>query len=150
MNKETSPIERRLLNDYQNDFPLVARPFAKIAGELGLSEGDVLDRFAALHDAGKIVRVGAVVRPRTLGYSTLAAVAAGAAELDRVAAQISARPEVNHCYEREHAFNLWFVVTGRDEQAVSDALAAIEQATGLAALDLPLIEAYHIDLAFAL
>lgn len=147
---ETSPIEQRLLNDYQRDFPLVPRPFARIAADLGADEGDVIERFAALQDAGKIVRVGAVVRPHAVGYSTLAAVAADPAELDRVAASISAFPEVNHCYEREHAINVWFVVTARDEKAVSDVLSAIERATGLAVLDLPLIEAYHIDLAFAL
>ncbi len=147
---DVSAIERRLLNDYQRDFPLVPRPFARIAADLAVSEGEILDRLTALHDDGKVVRAGAVVRPHALGYSTLAAVAASAAELDRVAALISARPEVNHCYEREHAFNLWFVVTGRNEQAVADVLSAIEEATGLAVLDLPLIDAYHIDLAFDL
>ena len=31
---------------------------------------------------------------------------------------VNAEPGVNHNYEREHNFNLWFVVTGRNRQAV--------------------------------
>jgi hypothetical protein len=55
---------------------------------------------------------------------------------------------VNHNYEREHAFNLWFVVTAPSREAVEAALREINAATGLEVLDLPLEEAYHIDLGF--
>ena len=70
--------------------------------------------------------------------------------LDAVAAKVSAYPEVNHNYEREHRLNLWFVVTGEDWTAVQNVLADIEQETGLEVLDLPLVEAYRLDLGFAL
>lgn len=145
-----SELEQRLLNDYQRDFPLVPRPFARIAEELGTSEAEVICRYAAMHEDGTIARLGAVVRPHAVGASTLAAVAVPADEVERVAARIAARPEVNHCYEREHAFNIWFVVTAPDEGALAAALAAIERESGTIVLDLPLLEAYHIDLGFAL
>jgi DNA-binding Lrp family transcriptional regulator len=70
--------------------------------------------------------------------------------LERVAAQVSAQPEVNHNYEREHALNLWFVATAADAMALERALARIEQSSGYAVLRLPLIEEYHIDLGFDL
>jgi DNA-binding Lrp family transcriptional regulator len=57
---------------------------------------------------------------------------------------------VNHNYEREHAFNLWFVVTGADAAAVALAVARIEAACGLRALRLPMQRAYRIDLGFDL
>ena len=63
---------------------------------------------------------------------------------------MSAYPEVNHNYEREHPFNLWFVVTAKNEQAVADVLADVERRTGIAVMDLPLLEAFHIDLGFPL
>ena len=63
---------------------------------------------------------------------------------------IAARPEVNHCYERQHTFNIWFVVTAADERALAAVLAAIERECETRVLDLPLVEAYHIDLGFAL
>ena len=64
--------------------------------------------------------------------------------------RIAAHPEVNHCYEREHTYNLWFVVTAKDEPALRRTLAAIEEECGTPVLDLPLVEAFHIDLGFAL
>jgi DNA-binding Lrp family transcriptional regulator len=71
-------------------------------------------------------------------------------ELATVAAKVSARPEVNHNYEREHRLNLWFVVAAADAAARQRALAEIERETGYAVLDLPLEAAYHIDLGFSL
>ena len=41
-------------------------------------------------------------------------------------------------------------MAGADEDAVRGVLADIERRTDLAVIDLPLVEAYHIDLGFAL
>ena len=62
----------------------------------------------------------------------------------------SAAKEVNHNYEREHAFNLWFVVTAPDPAHVQRVLQAIEAETGLPVLDLPLERSFYIDLGFPL
>ena len=143
-------VEERLLNDFQRDFPLEPRPFARIAGDLGIAEEDLLDLVAGLQERGVVGRVGAVVRPNTVGASTLAAVSAPEDRLVEVAAALSARAEVNHCYEREHPINLWIVVTAADRAEVARVLAAIERETGLEVIDLPLLEGYHIDLGFDL
>ena len=143
-------VERRLLNDYQRDFPLEPRPYARIADELGLREDDVLTMLTDLQGNGTLSRIGAVVRPNTVGASTLAAMAVPAARLEAVAALVSAQPEVNHNYEREHTLNLWFVVAAADKAAVQAVLQAIENETGLPVIDLPLQTAYHIDLGFDL
>ncbi|HEY6510377.1 MAG TPA: Lrp/AsnC family transcriptional regulator, partial [Burkholderiaceae bacterium] len=49
-----------------------------------------------------------------------------------------------------HAWNLWFVINGSDPDAVHRAVDALEAATGLAALRLPMRRAYRIDLGFDL
>jgi DNA-binding Lrp family transcriptional regulator len=110
----------------------------------------VIARRRALHAAGAISRIGAVVRPHTAGRSTLAAVAVPEARLEEVGAAIAALPEVNHCYEREHALNLWFVVTAADAAGVAATLARVAASTGLPVLDLPLEAEYRIDLGFPL
>lgn len=143
-------ITLRLLDAYQREFPLEPRPFARIAADLGVGEADVIEAFAVLKDAGKISRIGAVVRPNSIGASTLAALSVAAEDVERVAALVCAHGEVNHCYEREHAINVWFVVTAADRAAVNRVLRAIEAETGLACLDLPMVEGYHIDLGFPL
>jgi len=143
-------IDHRLLNDFQRDFPLTARPYAAMAKALGLEEAEVLRRLRRLQAKGAISRVGAVVRPNSVGASTLAAMAVPAARLGAVADYVSSLDAVNHNYEREHALNLWFVVTAADEAALAETLAAIARETGLDVHDLRLEADYHIDLGFPL
>ncbi len=143
-------IDRALIEDFQRDFPLTARPFAAIAARLATSEADVVARLQRLVALGAVSRVGAVVRPHAAGASTLAALAAPPERLDEIAVRVDAEPGVSHNYARTHAFNLWFVVTGANLQDVAASLARIERDTGLPVLDLPLERAFHIDLGFAM
>ena len=145
-----APLDRRLLDGWQRAFPLIPHPFAEIGVALGLPEGEVLERLTRLSAAGAISRIGATVRPNTVGASTLAAVAAPRGRIEDVATAIGAEPGVNHSYEREDPWNLWFVATGPDRAAVAAALGRIAAATGLEVLDLPLVRPFNIDLGFAL
>jgi len=144
------PIDRRLLNEFQRDFPLEARPYAALAQRLGTAEAEVIERLARLSRDGAVSRVGAVFPPHVVGASTLAALAAPVSRLEDIAALVSAYPEVNHNYQREHRLNLWFVITAPSRLRVQAVLADIAARTGLEVLDLPLMEHYHIDLGFDL
>jgi len=144
------PIDARLLDEFQRDMPLVPRPFAALGGHLGQSERQVIDRLTRLMAEGKVARVGATVRPNTAGASTLAALAVPEDRLEAVAALVGAEPGVNHSYQREGDWNLWFVVTASGPVALAACLARIEAATGLAVLDLRLKRAFNIDLGFRL
>ncbi|HVI49603.1 MAG TPA: Lrp/AsnC family transcriptional regulator [Candidatus Sulfotelmatobacter sp.] len=143
-------LDRRLLDEFQRDFPLDPRPYAVLGERLGVDEETVRQRLERLKASGSISRVGAVFKPHAVGASTLAALAVPPADLERVAAIVSAMPEVNHNYQREHDFNLWFVVCAADEAAVRRTLREIRRQTGLEPLDLPLLEDFHIDLGFPL
>jgi DNA-binding Lrp family transcriptional regulator len=143
-----SDLEKSLLNDFQHGFPLSSRPFAELAEKLGSDEQSVLDAYRRLQEEGVVSRIGPVFRPNRIGVSTLAAMAVPPDELERVAACISARAEINHNYERLHAFNLWFVVTARDETRLQAALQAIERDCGYPVMSLPMLEDYFIDLGF--
>jgi DNA-binding Lrp family transcriptional regulator len=149
-NPKPSALERRLLNDFQHDFPLSPTPYADMARALGVGEGEVLAALAHLKASGAISRVGAVIRPNTVGVSTLAAMAVPAARLEEVAALVSGCPEVNHNYEREHRLNLWFVVTAPDAARLAAVLDDIGARTGLEVLAFPMLADYHIDLGFDL
>jgi siroheme decarboxylase len=143
-------IDRRLLNDFQQGFPLSARPYAKVGERLGIGEAEVLTRLSRLSIAGAVSRVGPVLRPKRVGVSTLAAMAVPPGRLEAVAELVSSYPEVNHNYEREHKVNLWFVVTAPDTARLNEVLAEIALYTGIEVLDLPMLEEYHIDLGFPL
>jgi DNA-binding Lrp family transcriptional regulator len=143
-------LEKRLLDGFQRGFPLSPRPYAELAAHLDSDEATVIGALKRLTDARLITRVGAVMTPHKAGWSTLAALAVPSERLDQVADLVSAVPEVNHNYEREHRFNLWFVVTACDQDAVGRVLRSIEAETGLPVLALPLVEAYRLDLGFPL
>lgn len=147
---EMDAIDRRLLDEFQRDFPLDSRPYAVLGDRLGIDEAAVRRRLERLMAGGSVSRVGAVFKPHAVGASTLAALAVPPADLERVAALISAMPEVNHNYQREHDYNLWFVICAGDERAVRRSLREIHRLTGLEPLDLPLLEDFHIDLGFPL
>ncbi|WP_275100426.1 Lrp/AsnC family transcriptional regulator [Sedimenticola hydrogenitrophicus] len=143
-------LEKRLLNEYQKGLPLSPTPFADIARRLGTSEALVLKILDRLQRLGVISRVGPVFKPKQVGASTLAAMAVPEALLAAVADQISAYPEVNHNYEREDSYNLWFVVTAPSQQRLEQVLAEMERQTGYPILYLPLQKQFHIDLGFPL
>jgi len=145
-----SPLQRALLNNFQQGFPLSARPYADLAKQLGVSEQEVIQTLKELQESKTISRVGPVFRVGSVGASTLAAMAVPAERLEEVAALVNEYDAVNHNYEREHGFNLWFVATAADDEDLQDTLRDIEQRSGLEVMYLPMLEDYHIDLGFEL
>lgn len=139
-----------LLNPWQHGFPLDRRPFATVAAAAGSDEDSVIAAYRAMQANGMLSRIGGVFGQGTGGAALLAGMQVPVERLEAVAAIVSAHPGVNHNYEREHAFNLWFVMTGRDADAVDAAMAQLERDTGLPAISLRMRRAYRIDLGFDL
>ncbi len=143
-----TPLQRALIDRFQRELPLEPRPYAAMGEAVGASEAAVIEALEGLRAAGVLARVGVTLRPHRAGWSTLAAMVVPTERLAEVAAFVSRFPEVDHNYERDHRFNLWFVVTGPDAQRVERVLAAIEATTGLPVLDLPLERPFKLDLGF--
>jgi len=148
--RQYSSLEQRLLNEFQHGLPLTPEPFADIARQLGVYETTVLETLERLQTEGVISRVGAVFQPNRVGASTLVAMAVPEPDLQRVAEIVSGFAEVNHNYEREHRYNLWFVAVAADDARLHEVLAQIEDRCGYALLDLPLLNEFFIDLGFEL
>jgi DNA-binding Lrp family transcriptional regulator len=141
-------LQKKLLNDFQRDFPISATPFADIAEKLNISENAVLEAFQELNDKNFIGRIGAIIPPNQIGVSTLAAISVPENELNIVAEKVSSFSEVNHNYERENALNLWFVVIANDAAHLNNVIEQIEQKTGYDVLCFPLEKEFFIDLSF--
>jgi siroheme decarboxylase len=145
-----APHTLALLNRWQHGFPLQPAPFAAIAALAGLTEAQVLDAYRSAARSGALSRIGGVWAAGAGGAALLCALAVPADRLLAVAAKVDALPGVNHNYEREHAYNLWFVITGRDRPALHRQLDQLEVDIGLHALRLPMVRVYRIDLGFDL
>ena len=145
--EELDAVDRRLINRLQEGLPLVARPYAVVAGELAISEGDLLYRLERLREGGLLSRFGPMYHAERLGGGlTLAALAVPEADYDEVVETVNAFSEVAHNYRREHELNMWFVLATETPQGIAESLAGIEAATGLAVYNMPKEEEFHVRL----
>jgi len=141
------PIDRAIVAALQRGVPIVERPFAELAASLETTEEAVVSRLARLVDTGVVGRFAPMLDAEKLGGAvTLCAMAVPADRFEEVAARLGAMPEVAHNYEREHRFNMWFVLAVERAQQLPAAIARIEAETGLAVLDLPKLEEYRLEL----
>ena len=144
-------IDRRIVNGLQGGFPIAERPFAEAAAKLGLTEDVLIARLGRLLAAGHLSRFGPLYNAERLGGAvTLAAMAVPEAEFDRVAEAVNAHPEVAHNYARDHALNMWFVISTDRPQHIDETIEAIEEETGLTVYEMPKLEEFTIGLRFEL
>ncbi len=123
--------DRRIINALQGGFPITEWPFLEVARSLDLLEGELIKRIDKLLHAGVLTRFGPLFNADRLGGANiLAAMALPDNEFDRVAAFVSAQPEIAHNYRREHALNLWFVGAAETPEKVEATFAYIESMTG--------------------
>ncbi|WP_411964373.1 Lrp/AsnC family transcriptional regulator [Haloferax sp. YSMS24] len=141
-------IDATLIDEYQSGFPVDARPFRVVGERLGIDEDEALERVRRLREKGIFRRFGAVLNPPVIGSSTLAAVSAPDDRFEEIAEIINGYQQVNHNYRREHEWNMWFVVTAGSRETRDRILSEIEERTGCAVLNLPMLTDYYIDLEF--
>ena len=139
-----------LLNDWQQRLPLCSRPFLAMARQHGCGEAELIAQLERAQRAGQVSRLGGVFGAGAGGSALLCALVVPAARLEAVAALVNAVPGVNHNYEREHHYNLWFVITAPEPALIASRLQALERDGGLTPLRLPMRRAYRINLGFDL
>jgi DNA-binding Lrp family transcriptional regulator len=140
-------IDRALVNGLQGGFPLCQRPYAAVAKRFDLQEEELLRRIERLLADGTLTRFGPMFDAERLGGAfSLCAMSVPAADFERVAALVNAHPEVAHNYEREHRFNMWFVLATVSRAEIDRVIAAIEAETGCPVLNLPREAEYFVEL----
>jgi DNA-binding Lrp family transcriptional regulator len=144
---------RQLLERVQRGVPLAPRPWAEVARDLGSTEARVLAHLTRLRDAGVVRHVGGIFDTRACGYaSALVAARVPPGALEAAATVLGAHPGVSHCYERDHAWNLWFTLAVSPTSRLGLAGTAARLAAR-AALEawrlLPALRVYKISARFA-
>lgn len=140
-------LDRAILNRLQDGFPVVARPFAAVAAELDVGEEELIARLKRLLDEGTLSRFGPMYQVERMGGAfSLAALSVPHDDFERIARIVNAMPEVAHNYEREHEYNMWFVLATETPEGIAAAIAKIERATGLAVLNLPKLREFFVEL----
>jgi DNA-binding Lrp family transcriptional regulator len=125
-------IDRKLLNLIQEDLPITAAPFAEVAAQLDIGEGEVLKRIERLKEKGIIRRIGAIFDLRKLGFaSTLCAARVPEGGMRAFVEAVNTFTGVTHNYRRDDDYNVWFTLIAPGEEALEAALAAIKRETGI-------------------
>ncbi|SEP46529.1 siroheme decarboxylase subunit alpha [Propionispora vibrioides] len=149
-------FDKALLNKIQENLPLVSRPYAELAKQLGVEETAVIERLNFLKKQGYIRRIGPFFDSAKLGYiGTLVAVRVREEDVPAVAAAINAYSGVTHNYERYSEggtqYNLWFTLLSPDVGSQARVLARIEALPGVERLvSLPSGKKYKISVRFTL
>jgi len=104
-------MKAELLSIIQKRFPLVAKPFAVIAEELGADEETVI-KLISEEKNNKIIRqISPIFDTKRLGYSSsLVSFKVKREDIGTAVEIINSHPGVSHNYEREHTFNIWFTL----------------------------------------
>lgn len=140
-------LDRRIINELQDGFPICASPYRQTAAQLGTSESELLERIEKLLAEGFLTRFGPLYHAELMGGAlTLAALSVPEERFDQVAAIVNAFPQVAHNYQRTHHLNMWFVIAVETPEQVQQTIDAIEHKTGLPVYNLPKINEYYVGL----
>ena len=147
-------VDRALIDRLQGGFPICERPYAEVAGWLGIDEAELLERLGRLLATRVLTRFGPMFQVEQMGGAfVLAAMAVPDADWQRVRALVDALPEVAHNYRRESdrnsAFNMWFVLATESEAGIAAAIRRIEEGSGLPVFAFPKLREYFVEMKLA-
>lgn len=140
-------IDKHIINALQGGFPICDAPYQQVAGQLGITEQELIDRLQALLNNGTLTRFGPLYNAEQMGGAlTLAAVKAPEQRFDEITEIVNSFPEVAHNYARNHELNMWFVIATETPEEIQQTIAAIEQQTGLTVYNMPKKKEYFVNL----
>jgi DNA-binding Lrp family transcriptional regulator len=140
-------LDRAIVNALQQGFPVAERPFRDAGALLGIAEDVLITRIGKLLEEGVLTRFGPLYQAERLGGAyALAAMRVPPADFERVAEAVNALPEVAHNYERDHEFNMWFVLATETRDGVARVAGTIGRVTGLPVYLMPKREEFFVGL----
>lgn len=147
------PLDRVLLQQVQDDFPLDPRPYRVIGEALGMPELEVMARLAGLSRRGVIRHIAPILEPGSLGIrsSTLVAMRVPEKRMHEVAAIVNGYDGVSHNYRRDGDYNLWFTVAAAGEEELHGILEEIVRRSMIPpgdVLNLPMVRRFKLDVRF--
>ena len=142
-------LDRAIINELQDGFPICERPYAEVASHLGTTENELITRLSKMEQEKIYSRFGPMYHAEKMGGGlTLAALKVPNERYDEVTEMVNAFPEVAHNYAREHALNMWFVLATERPERIAEVIDAIEAQTGLQVYNMPKQQEFFIGLKF--
>lgn len=141
--------DKKIINNLQGGFPICENPWDELSEKLNIPAEEIIIRIQNMQTAGLLSRFGPMYHAEKMGGSlTLAAMKVDAARFDEVADIVNEFTEVAHNYEREHEFNMWFVIATDTPQKIPLVIKTIEQKTNLKVYNMPKLREFFLGLKF--
>ena len=150
MNDTLTPLEKKILDTIQTDFPLSADPYGDIGREVGCGKEEAYNSILELRRRGVIRRIGGIFAADSLGYeSCLVAARVAVGNIEEAASRAGLYPEVTHSYERDSDYNLWFTIIAKGPEKTKKILDDVRECDGVEAVHaLPAIRTFKIRVNF--
>jgi DNA-binding Lrp family transcriptional regulator len=143
-----SEADKRLLDEMQGSFPIEPRPYAAVAGALGVTEEQVLSDVRRLLGDRIIRQVTPIYDTRAFGYGSMLVAAKVDPEHPWAPAKvINSHPGVSHNYLRNHEFNMWFTIAVEEDSklGLQGTLDVLQELTGAESIrQLPTLKLFKI------
>lgn len=145
---DLEPKVQHLLNEMQNEVPLVERPYKALGEKVGLTEHDIIANIRDLKESRILRQISTIFDTRTLGYqSSLVAAKAPDGKADEVAEKLNEHPGVSHNYARKHAFNLWFTIAVPGNSSLEAHIDILQKKSGAESIRLlPTLHLFKIGM----
>ena len=142
-------IDRKIINSLQGDFPIADHPYQIVAQRLDITEDELLKRLEILLENRTLTRFGPMYDIQKLGGSfSLCAIRVPPERFKEVSEIVNSFSEVAHNYERDHEFNMWYVLATESLAQIDITNQAIEEKTGLKVYNMPKIQEFFVGLHF--
>jgi len=134
---ELSPTDRSVINELQQDLPLVPTPFTVMAARLGMDVEQFLAQCQSLLQRGIIRRFGASINHSRAGFkaNAMACWVAPPDMVDVAGRKLALLPEVSHCYERRTnplwQYNLFAMFHSHTRETCQEIVSKASHETGL-------------------
>lgn len=140
-------LDRTIINHLQGGFPLCEYPFQDIANQLGTSESELIERLDCMINDGRLSRFGPLYNAEKMGGTlVLCAMSIPEKRFDTVVELVNSFTQVAHNYQRQHRFNMWFVIATESAEEIDSVVDGIERETGLSVYQFPKLDEYYIGL----
>ncbi len=145
-------LDRVILKELQNNFPISSRPYAESCRKFGISEEELIRKVRSLKKRKLIRYAGAIFETKKLGIkSTLVAMSVPRKSLSRVTKIINSFPQVSHNYLRDGVYNIWFTLSAGSVSQIAKLFKEIKNKTGIAnVLNLETVKVFKINARFNL
>ena len=134
---ELSDRDRMVINELQQDLPLIAAPFDAMAERLEMSVADFLRQCQSLKERDVMRRYAAAINHRQAGFKANAMTCwVASPDMVEIAGQkLASLREVSHCYERKTnplwQYNLFAMIHGHSREACQEIADKVSHETGL-------------------